>query len=59
MELINDKRIWVSQDVYELIINNPDSIFVEAKGQALLELKVIGGPRKYMEKLEAARNGKD
>lgn len=51
-----NNSMYVSPEVYEHIMNNPDSIIIEAICKPPLELKVIGGPRYYMEKLEAARN---
>ena len=41
------KTLWVTPDVYEHILNNPNSIIVEAQGKAPMELKVIGFPYDY------------
>ena len=39
--------IWVSPEVYERILNNPDEIIIEAQGEDPIVLKVIGFPRWY------------
>lgn len=41
------KTVWVTPDVYERILNNPNSIIVEAQGKSPMELKVIGFPYDY------------
>lgn len=46
MKTMNNRRIYITPSDYEIIRKNPKSFFVEAKGEPILELKVVGGLRR-------------
>ena len=39
---LNDDRVWVPNDVYERIRNNPNEVYIESQGKPFLIVKVIG-----------------
>lgn len=42
-----NNTIWVTPDVYERMLNDPNKIVVEAQGESPIILKVIGFPSGY------------
>ena len=42
IDYLNDDVIFVDKEVYERIKNNPDGIYIKAKDQPMLKMKVVG-----------------
>lgn len=55
---LNKNVLWVSNEVYEVIKNNPKSIIVESPFKPPIKLKVVGGYFGYGRKKRRKENEK-